>query len=159
MLLSIVIVSYEAGGVIFNRFYGHEFADPEVQARWLKKLRDATAPDWQLLKEDGPEQVATIKDVQILYKLIGDVVVMFAGNEEHDALLMLELARCFEECIRTACGIRENAEGETRVSAERRLLQKYWMLCLIVDEMIDDGQIDHLDAKTIIRLIRMRPSR
>eukprot|EP00172_Hildenbrandia_rubra_P001476 Plantae.Rhodophyta-Hildenbrandia_rubra.ctg20301.p2 GENE.Plantae.Rhodophyta-Hildenbrandia_rubra.ctg20301~~Plantae.Rhodophyta-Hildenbrandia_rubra.ctg20301.p2 ORF type:complete len:160 (+),score=32.85 Plantae.Rhodophyta-Hildenbrandia_rubra.ctg20301:817-1296(+) len=159
MILSLVLVSYEAGGVIFSRFYGKDFRTEQAQAAWLKKLRDATAPDWRLLKEDGPEQVATIGAVQIMYKLIGDIVAIFAGNQEHDALLMLELARSFEKCIRRACGIRENKEGETRVSAERKLLQKYWMLCLIVDELIDDGQIDHLDPKAVVKLINMRPTR
>lgn len=159
MLVSVVLVSYTAGGVIFSRYYGHELQTEKQQAEWLKKLRDATAPEWALLKEDNPEQVATIGEVQVLYKLIGDVVLLLAGVEEHDALLLLELARSMTASIRGACRVPEHKQGETRVSAERRILQNYANLCLLVDEMIDDGDVDHLDPKVILKLIKMRPSR
>lgn len=159
MLVSIVFISYTSGGVLFSRFYGHELRTESQQAEWLKKLRDATAPDWALLKEDHPEQVATVGEVQVLYKLIGDVVLMLAGVEEHDALLLLELARSMNLSIRGACKIPENKQGQTRVSAERRILQNYANLCLVVDEQIDDGEIDHLDPKVVLKLIRMRPTR
>jgi len=159
MIVSVIIVSYEAGGVIFSRYYGHELHAEQQQAEWLKKLRDATAPDWALLKEDNAEQVATVGEVQVMYKLIGDVVLLLSGVEEHDALLLLELARSMTTSIRNACKIPENKQGETRVSAERRMLQNYANLCLIVDEQIDDGDIDHLDPKVILKLIKMRPTR
>lgn len=159
MLVSIVIVSYNAGGVIFSRYYGHELHTEKQQAEWLKKLRDATAPDWALLKEDNPEQVATIGEVQIMYKLIGDVVLLLSGIEEHDALLLLELSRSMTAAIRSACKVPETPQGETRVSAERRILQNYANLCLVVDEMIDDGDVDHLDPKVVLKLIKMRPTR
>lgn len=159
MLVSIVMVSYGAGGVIFSRYYGHELHTQRQQAEWLKKLRDATAPDWALLKEDCPEQVATMGEVQIMYKLIGDVVLLLAGVEEHDALLLLELARAMDASIRGACKVPENKQGETRVSAERRILQNYANLCLVVDEMVDDGDVDHLDPKVILKLVKMKPAR
>ncbi|KAI0567064.1 Coatomer subunit zeta [Gracilaria domingensis] len=159
MIVSVVIVSYTTGGVIFSRFYGHELRSEQQQAKWLKKLRDATATDWVLLKEDHPEQVATVGEVQIVYKLMGDAVLMLAGVEEHDALLLLELARSMDGSIRGACKIPENRQQQTTVSAERRILQHYANLCLIVDEQIDDGDIDHLDPKVILKLIRMKPTR
>lgn len=159
MLVSLTVVSYNAGGVIFSRFYGHALRTEKQQASWLKKLRDATAPDWALLVEDNAEQVATIGEVQIVYKLIGDVVAFFAGTEEHDALLLLEVARAFETAVRSACKIPQSRVGETRVSAERKILQRYAELCLVVDEMIDDGDVDHLDGDVIAKLIRMKPSK
>jgi Clathrin adaptor complex small chain len=159
MLVSITVISYGAGGVIFSRYYGHELSTELKQAAWLKKLRDATASDWPLLKEDGPEQVAAIGEVQVVYKLLGDVVAMFAGTEEHDALLLLEFARAFDDAVREICKIPQNKEGETRVSAERRLLQRYADLCLVVDEMVDDGDIDHLDPKVISKVVRMNPTK
>lgn len=159
MLVSIVIVSYNAGGVIYSRYYGHELRTEKQQAEWLKKLRDATAPDWALLKEDNPEQVATIGEVQIMYKLIGDVVLLLSGVEEHDALLLLELSRAMTAAIRSACKVPETKQGQTRVSAERRILQNYANLCLVIDEMVDDGDVDHLDPKVIMKLIKMKPTR
>lgn len=159
MIVSVVLVSYSAGGVIFARYYGHALHKEQQQAEWLKKLRDATAPDWPLLKDFGPEQVATIGEVQVLYKLIGDVVLMLAGVEEHDALLLLELARAMNVTIRASCKIPENKAGVTRVSAERRILQHYANLCLVVDEHIDDGDTDLLDPKVILKLIKMRPTK
>lgn len=159
MLVSITIVSYAAGGVIFSRYFGHELRTEKQQAEWLKKLRDATAPEWALLKDDNPEQVATIGEVQVTYKLLGDVVLLLAGIEEHDALLLLEVARAMDKAIRGACRLAENKQGQTRVSAERRLIQNYANLCLVVDEMVDDGDVDHLDPKVILKLIKMKPSR
>lgn len=159
MIFSFVIVSYVSGGVIFSRFYGHELRTEQQQAKWLKKLRDATASDWGLLKEDHPEQIATVAEVQILYKLLGDVVLMFAGIDECDAIMLLELARSMDTTIRGACRIPENKQQETTVSAERRILQHHANLCLIVDEQIDDGDIDHLDPKVVLKLIRMKPRR
>lgn len=158
MILSVVIVSYNTGGVIFSRFYGHQLHKEAQQAEWLKKLRDSTAPEWPLLKEDCAEQIATVSEVHVVYKLIGDVVLMLAGESEHDALLILELARSMTDVIRSACHIPQNTQGETRVSAERRIFQHYANLCMLVDEQIDDGDIDHLDPKVILRLLRMRPT-
>ncbi|CAN8064008.1 unnamed protein product [Agarophyton chilense] len=159
MIVCVVVVSYVTGGVIFSRFYGHELRSEQKQAKWLKKLRDATAPDWVLLKEDHPEQVATVGEVQIVYKLMGDSVLMIAGVEEHDALLLLEVARSMDESIRGACKIPVNKQKQTTVSAERRILQHYSNLCLIVDEQIDDGDVDHIDPEVILKLIRMKPTR
>jgi hypothetical protein len=159
MIVSLTVVSHEAGGVILSRFYGFALRTELQQAEWLKKLRDATAPDWPLLREDGPEQVATVGEVQVVYKLLGDVVALFAGTDEHDALLMLELARAFDASVRAVCKIPQNKAGETRVSAERRMLQRYADLCLVVDELVDDGDIDHTDAAVVAKLVRMKPAR
>lgn len=159
MIVSIVLVSYEAGGVILSRFYGHALRTELLQAEWLKKLRDATAADWPLLVEDGPEQVASVGEVQVVYKLIGDVVALFAGTEEHDALLLLELARAFDASVRSVCKIAKNRAGETRASAERKMLQRYADLCLVVDELVDDGDVDHTDAAVVAKLVRMRPTK
>jgi len=149
MIKSITIVSYRRGGVLFSRFYTPDLATLEAQALWLSDLRDATMPEWSLLADDGPEQVAKFGAVSVMYKLIGDVVVIFAGTVEHDALLLLELARAFEEAMRKVCRARGNA------SVEKRLVQSYSDLCLVVDEMIDQGFIDHLDPKLIQLGVRM----
>eukprot|EP00177_Eucheuma_denticulatum_P000960 GFKZ01001739.1.p2 GENE.GFKZ01001739.1~~GFKZ01001739.1.p2 ORF type:complete len:161 (+),score=20.51 GFKZ01001739.1:213-695(+) len=160
MLVSITLVSYAAGGVIFSRYYGHELRTEKQQAEWLKKLRDATAPEWALLQDDHSEQVAAIGEVQVTYKLMGDVVLLLAGVEEHDALLLLELARAMNTTIRTACKCVERQQpADNRVSVERRILQNYANLCLVVDEMVDDGDVDHLDPRVIMKLIKMRPTR
>lgn len=158
MILSVVLVSHESGGVIFSRFYGTELRTEAQQGEWLKKLRDATVPTWALLQNEYPEQVATVSEVQVMYKLIGDVVLMLAGNEEHDALLMLELARSMTQVILSVCKIPAPRQGQYRVSVERRILQNYAYLCLAVDEQIDDGDIDHLNPRTVTQLIRMNPS-
>lgn len=157
MIVSVLIVGYSTGGVLFSRYYGHQVREEKEQAAWLKKLRDATAPDWHLLKEDGPEQVAAIGEVQVLYKLIGDVVLILAGTEEHDVLLQLELARAMTVTIKKACKIPDNPD--TRVSAERRILQHYANLCLVIDEHIDDGDVDLLDPRVIMQLIKMKPTK
>lgn len=159
MIVSMNLVSYGPGGVIFSRYFGHSLRTELQQAEWLKKLRDATASDWPLLREEGAEQIAAVGEVQVVYKLIGDVVALFAGTNEHDALLMLELARSFETAVRRVCKIPRNKAGETRVSAERKMLQRYADLCLVVDELIDDGDIDHTDPAVVAKLIRMRPTR
>lgn len=156
MIISVVIITYGPGGVIFSRFYGHELHTQQQQAEWLKKQRDATAPFWGMLREDNAEQVATVGEVQVVYKLIGDVVLMLSGVEEHDALLLLELARSMTDVIRIVCKVPENKQA---VSAERRILQHYPNVCLLVDEQIDDGDVDHLDPKVVRRLVRMQPSR
>lgn len=159
MIVSVTLVSYGPGGVVFARYYGHALRTELQQAEWLKKLRDATASSWPLLREDASEQIAAIGEVQVVFKLIGDVVALFAGTDEHDALLMLELARAFEKAVRRVCKIPTNKEGETRVSAERKMLQRYADLCLVVDEIVDDGDIDHTDPAVVAKLVRMKPSR
>lgn len=159
MIISVVIISYTAGGVLFSRFYGHELHTSAQQAEWLKKQRDATAPDWPLLKEDNPEQVAAIGEVQVMYRLIGDIVLMLSGVDEHDALLLLELSRNMVKVISKCCHITQvKKTGEIKVSAERKILQHYANLCMTVDEMIDDGDIDHLDPNVVTRLLKMRPT-
>lgn len=158
MIASVHVVSYAAGGVLFERYYGASLSHSVSQAEWLKRLRDATAPDWRLLRDDYPEQVAAVGEVQIVYKLIGDVVLVLSGTDEHDALLLLDLARSMTATIRSACKIPER-QGETRVSAERRILSHYANLCMLVDEHVDDGDIDQLDPQVILDLIRMRPNK
>lgn len=158
MILSVVLVSHGSGGVIFSRFYGTELRTEAQQGEWLKKLRDATVPTWALLENEYPEQVATVNEVQVMYKLIGDVVLMLAGNEEHDALLMLELGRSMTQVITSICKITIPKQGPYRASVERRILQNYAYICLAVDEQIDDGDIDYLHPRVVTQLIRMKPS-
>ena len=87
MILSFVIISYESGGVLFARHYGASLATESAQATWMRRLHAATAADWGLLRSEGEEQVATLGGaeaaVQVLYKLLGDVVLLLAGDEEH----------------------------------------------------------------------------
>jgi len=159
MIVSVHFVGYATGGVIYERYYGSRLSLDIQQAEWLKRLRDATASDWRLLKEDHSEQVAAVGEVQCVYKLIGDVVLLLSGTEEHDALLLLELSRAIDKTVRSACKIPENKAGETRVSAERKILSNYANLCLVMDEHIDDGDIDILDPAVVIKLIRMQPKK
>lgn len=159
MIVSLTLVTYETGGVILSRCYGHALHAEAAQASWLKRLRDATASDWPLLTEDGPEQVAALGEVQVVYKLLGDVVMLFAGTGEHDALLLLEAARALDASVRRVCKIPQVKTGETRVSAERRMLQRYADLCMVVDEIIDDGDVDHTDAAVVAKLVRMKPTK
>lgn len=163
MILSFVIISYESGGVLFARHYGAGLATEAAQATWMRRLHAATAADWGLLRSEGEEQVATLGGaeaaVQVLYKALGDVVLLLAGDEEHDALLLLEVARALDSCLRGACRIPRARDGTTRVSAEGRLLATYHRLCLVVDEVIVDGEVDHLDKKTVLKVIDMRPRR
>ncbi|OSX76344.1 hypothetical protein BU14_0196s0011 [Porphyra umbilicalis] len=163
MILSFVIISYESGGVLFARHYGASLATESAQATWMRRLHAATAADWGLLRSEGEEQVATLGGaeaaVQVLYKLLGDVVLLLAGDEEHDALLLLEVARALDGCLRGACRIPRARDGTTRVSAEGRLLATYHRLCLVVDEVIVDGEVDHLDRKRVLKLIDMKPRR
>ncbi|GAB0494464.1 hypothetical protein MMPV_005757 [Pyropia vietnamensis] len=164
MILSFIIISYDSGGVLFSRFYGAGLATEAAQATWLRRLHGATAADWGLLRTEGEEQVATLGGaeapaVEVLYKSLGDVVLMLAGDEEHDGLLLLEVARALDACLRGACRIPRARDGTTRVSAEGRLLATYHRLCLVVDEVIVDGEVDHLDTKTVLKVIDMKPRR
>lgn len=155
MIVSVHVVTYATGGVLLERYYGPRLSTPVKQAEWLKRLRDATAGEWRLLVDDHGEQVAAVGEVQIVYKLIGDVVLLLSGTEEHDALLMLELSRAMERTMRQACKIPQS----DRVSAERRILQNYANLCMLVDEHIDDGDIDHVDSTVVMKLLRMQPAK
>lgn len=155
MIVSLHVVTHASGGVLLARYYGPRVALATQQSEWLKKLRDATAGEWRLLVEDVDEQVAAVGEVQVVFKLIGDVVLLLAGTEEHDALLLLELSRAIDKTMRAACRI----PASNRVSAERRILQNYANLCLLIDEHIDDGDIDHLDSDVVLKLLRMQPSK
>ena len=156
MILSFVLGSYRHGGVLFSRFYGPNLQSEDQQAVWLERIRHVTAEEWALLAADFPEQVALMDDCTVVTKLIVDVVLLVVGNREHDALLLLEFVRAFETAFRKICKIpRDNK----KVSAEKRVLEKYWNLCLIVDEMVDEGNIDHLDAALVEKLILLKPNK
>mmetsp|Transcript_15415 Transcript_15415/g.31235 ORF Transcript_15415/g.31235 Transcript_15415/m.31235 type:complete len:156 (-) Transcript_15415:244-711(-) len=155
MIRCIIIVAYRSGGVLFEKYYGEEFSSAEQRAMWLVSMRNATAPEWTLLLSEGPEQVALVDETTVVYKLLNDCVVMVSGTAEHDALLLLEFVRVLDECLRRACGIGKS----TRSSAEMRLVQHYADICLVLDEMVDDGEIDHLDPKMILKMIKLQPSR
>ncbi|KAA8493794.1 putative coatomer subunit zeta [Porphyridium purpureum] len=155
MILTFLVASYTKGGVLFSRFFGPNLATEAQQATWLERIRHATASEWALLASDYPEQVALVDECTIVTKLVGDVVVLVAGNREHDALLILEFLRAFETVFRKVCKV----PATKPVSAERRVLESYWNLCLIVDEMIDEGAIDHLDCALIEKQIAMKPNK
>lgn len=171
MILSFVIISYETGGVLFARHYGAALATDAAQAAWLRRLHAATAADWGLLRTDGEEQVAVVGGstddgtaggtaaAQVLLAALGDVVLLLAGDAPHDGLLLLEVARALDGALRGACRIPRARDGTTRVSAEGRLLAAYHRLCLVVDEVIVDGEVDHLDVKTVLKVIDMKPRR
>lgn len=198
MILAIVLASYKTGGVIFQRYYGSEFASEEKQARFLLKLRNTTAFEWPSLVADHPEQVrggrkvvepcrlkvmtycqlvdsvcvgffggilflnrcssnslrkcAFMEGIHVMYKLMGDVVLTLAGDGIHDQLLLLEFSRAFDVVIRRILRVK-NMET---ISLEARLLQSYSKLCMVVEEMIFDGEIDQLDVNMIDSVITMK---
>mmetsp|Transcript_3323 Transcript_3323/g.5830 ORF Transcript_3323/g.5830 Transcript_3323/m.5830 type:complete len:157 (-) Transcript_3323:18-488(-) len=156
MILTILIVSYTNGGVIYARFFGPKLREEPQQAVWLERIRHHTAPEWGLLTSDHTEQTAYMDECAIMFKRIGDVVFIVVGNREHDAMLLLEFGRAFEQCVRTIYKIPENNQ---KLSVEKRILGAYWTVCLILDEMIDDGSIDHLDPQIVLRMINMKPNK
>jgi len=151
MIKGIIIASYKSGGVLFQRYYGRDLSTVSAQARFLQKVRDTTAIEWPALIEEGSEECAYADGMHITYKLMGDVVVTVVGVDEHDQMLLLEFCRAFEAAIKKVLKIKPN----TDVSMELRILQSYSKVCMVVEEMIIDGDIDHLDANMIAAVIKM----
>mmetsp|Transcript_2954 Transcript_2954/g.9041 ORF Transcript_2954/g.9041 Transcript_2954/m.9041 type:complete len:152 (-) Transcript_2954:1940-2395(-) len=151
MIICIVIASFKTGGVLFSRFYGPDYQSEVGQATLLQSLRDATADEWPNLVADNAEQCAYLNNIHIMYKLIGDVVLTLAGNDETDHLILLEFARAFEAVLMSALRIKQNQE----ISVGHRILQSYSKLAMVVEEMILDGVIDQMDTNMIMSLIQM----
>lgn len=89
--------------------------------------------------------------MHITFTLMGDVVVTVVGTDEHDQMLLLEFCRAFEAAIKKVLKIKPTSD----VSMELRMLQSYSKVSMVVEEMIIDGDIDHLDANMIAAVIKM----
>lgn len=68
------------------------------------------------MKGDNAQQVATVGEVQLVYKLIGYCGLMIGGVDERDALFLMEIDPSMKMVIPSACHIHEKKQGETNVS-------------------------------------------
>lgn len=157
--------------------------DPEsLHERILRTLEEILPPVWDQLGASDSladrEQIGRLEDYTVIMRRVGDVVTVFIGEREHEALLLLEFARSFEACVRRtllmenpreldldADGARDTltsgyfsptpmATVERYTHVHQTMVERYEELCMVVDEMVtNDGIVNHLDAKTVSSLV------
>ena len=147
MIQSLILVNRISETILFSRYYDN--SSIYSQRVWERHLRILTYDDWSNVT-DNQELVVTEGARLVVYSGLGDVVCFIAGTEEHNELVLVEVARAILEVLRQVCGSKV-----TSASVEASKVD----MALYFDEMISpSGDLQRLDKTDLKRMVKMKLS-
>jgi len=163
MIHSVVIVVRSTEAILLSRFYGAvERASALLQAQWIQTVRDATQSRWDSAYENGGEQVAVCAGKYVVYSgtlddgRLGDLLFFVAGTEEYDELALLEIVQALMACLRAS--LLANAPRGAFLN-EIVITEQYHIACLVLDEMINQGVLEHTDPEVVRKYLKLKLKR
>lgn len=160
MIHSVVIVVRSTETILLSRFYGAaERGSALVQAQWIQTVRDATQARWDVALEGGGEQVAVCQGNYVVYSgtvndgRVGDLLFFVAGTDEYDELGLLEIVQALMACLRGA--LLANAPRGAFLT-EIVITEQYHVVCLVLDEMINGGILEHTDPEVVRKYLKLK---
>lgn len=143
MILAVLFSNGE-GNILIERFHG---VPTEERVHWRTFLIKLGAEN---LKGAKSEElfVATHKSVYIVYAMLGDVCIYTVGKDQYDELALSEVIFAIMASVKDVCG---------KPPTERLFLDKYGRICLCLDEIVWQGELENTDKDRIRRLIRLKP--
>ena len=148
---SVVLVSSQTGGVILARFY-----DPQLEQYKREVLRDfLQAADVENLvgstesQEDGSSECYTslYQKHNLVFQRISDVVVFCSGTKDQSHARVAKVIENFVFCL---------IEGVLKKSiTEDRIIKNYAKVCLLLDEILNEGIVQTLDTKLILKQLKL----
>eukprot|EP00741_Cyanophora_paradoxa_P013123 tig00020675_g12676.t1 len=141
-----VYVMNRNGGVLVSRYFD-ELA-PAEQSAWEQRLR-AVLADGAAGLADEEERVACIGDRIVCFGSFGDLVACFSGEGETDELILSDALRAYVSVIKAI------SKKKTQLS-EAMLLENYPKAALALDEIVNQGLIEVLDATRIRNNIKLK---
>ncbi|KAK9861641.1 hypothetical protein WJX84_008038 [Apatococcus fuscideae] len=139
-----VLVATSVGDVVYERFYD-KFSDLE-RADIRAAFYSTTEPYLQSLA-DGAEYAARFKSAAVVARTEGDLFFYGLGNGEYDELSLSEVIDVIIQSLRDIL---------KRQPSEGLLWDNYGRLCLLIDEIVNEGVIDATDKEAIQRGIRLK---
>jgi hypothetical protein len=82
-----------------------------------------------------------------LYRRLGDMVVFLVFSGDENEIMMYQVLECFVECLQESLPVS---------SDKRSLLDNYDVVCLIADEMIDQGIVLEMDTSELLSRVPRR---
>ena len=124
---SLIMVN-RAGKTLFKKYYD-ESEDEDSILMFEQALLVNSHHLWP--EAPSAEQVLSIEDLSIVVSGLNDIVLMIAGNEEYNEMMLADIAQCVLAVLGELCG------GRERVS-EFRLLKPeiYGKYSVCLDHMI-----------------------
>mmetsp|Transcript_11180 Transcript_11180/g.24075 ORF Transcript_11180/g.24075 Transcript_11180/m.24075 type:complete len:151 (-) Transcript_11180:781-1233(-) len=135
------LVATKNGEVIYERFYDRLNEAEKAEIRSSFQLASSNVR----LTLDEVDYSAAYKTGRFSFIPCGDLVFYLLGTGEYDELACAE-------ALRSIIGVLRDVTGKTPSSS--LLLDKYARLCLVVDEVINEGLLETLDKDTIRKAIK-----
>jgi len=139
-----LLITTRNGHIIFAKYF--DGSTREQRVLWESTLYTHTKQDWSAAKEND-EQVAILGNKFVVFSGTEDLLFFITGSEEYDELTLQEILRNFITILRDV--LKKNLN-------EDKLLEHYSKVCLVCDEMINQGVLEYCDKDTIKKMIKMK---
>ncbi|KAK9842304.1 hypothetical protein WJX81_005560 [Elliptochloris bilobata] len=137
-----LIIATANGHVLLERFYERfsnlDRADIRVACQQALE-KDLGTPE--------AESVSRFRGAAVVSRTEGDLVYYAVGTGEYDELTLAEALRGLAAALR---------EAMRKAPSEAVLLDHYARLCLVVDEVVQEGVLDAADKDAILRGVKLR---
>ncbi|KAK9810121.1 hypothetical protein WJX72_005088 [[Myrmecia] bisecta] len=139
-----LVVATTSGSVVYERFYARlsDLEKADLRSAFYKASEPALAT-----AQDEAEFAARYKAGALVFKLEADLLFYLLGTGEYDELNLAEALRALVGALRDTL---------KRQPTEALLFDNYGKLCLVVDELINEGILEATDKEAIQRGIKMK---
>ncbi|KAG2448120.1 hypothetical protein HYH02_006705 [Chlamydomonas schloesseri] len=135
------VVATKGGDVLYERFFDRftELEKAEIRAAF------SAASSNVRLQYDDQDFIAPYKTARFAFIPSVDTVFYLMGSGEYDELGLVEILRVIISVLKDVLG---------KAPSSALLLDKYARLCLLVDEVINEGLLEAVDKEAIKKGIK-----
>ncbi|KAG2430410.1 hypothetical protein HXX76_009935 [Chlamydomonas incerta] len=135
------VVATKGGDVLYERFFDRftELEKAEIRAAF------SAASGNVRLQYDDQDFIAPYKTARFAFIPSADTVFYLMGSGEYDELGLVEILRVIISVLKDVLG---------KAPSAALLLDKYARLCLVVDEVINEGLLEAVDKEAIKKGIK-----
>lgn len=131
-----VIVTTKDGNVVYERYYDRlsEMDKSELRATLYQAICSSN------LTQDEQEQVGCFRGANFVFMGFNDLVFFCIGSGEYDELALTHVLRVILVALRNVV---------SKNISEASLFESYGQLCLVIDEVINEGVLESVDKDHI----------
>lgn len=135
------LVATKGGDVIYERFYERftELEKADIRAAF------STATNNVRLYGDEKDFVGSYKSARFAFIPVTDTIFYLMGSGEYDELGLVEVLRGIIQALKDIMG---------KAPSAGLLMEKYTRMCLVVDEVINEGLVETVDREAIKKAIK-----
>jgi len=149
MPLHSVFITNRGGALLLSKYFLPSITTEE-RAVWEQQLFRATRFGWDNAA-DGSAQIATLRGQYVVYLGFGGMLLFLAGSDEYDEVTLATIGAALVDVIVRLCEAKDASS-----LGDAQILSVHGKICVAVEEMVNEGTLEHLDADTILKMSKLK---